>query len=581
MNNYLNSFKLRSHEAAEGADPRHIELAALIEFSKALNSSLDLLGALNNLLLVPMGRMLISKGAILLLTESGTLKIEIAKGIKQLSTGDEVFIKSIPGALTIVDDSTDAFFRKHQLGLLIPLQNRDETIGLIALGNKLNGQLFSENELHFLSSLGNIAAPAIANARTFAELQQVNRTLDQKVQVLNTLFEIGQEFNRSINLDEILQKLSLSLMGQMMINRFFVVLKNPENGQLETVYRKSVSFPETVINNCVKAVEKIPVFTTPLSIDRQVPVLQQAGVSLIVPMVLQQETRGYIFLGPKMNTQDITEADKDFLNLLADTSISAIENARLFEEMLEKQRMVEELNMARDIQKRLLPSSMPIVPGYDIHGLNIPSRHVGGDYFDIIPIGHDELLFTIADVSGKGMPASLLMSNLQAGLRMLSYGDISLAKITGRLNNLIFQNTSIEKYITFFIARLNLRTNTLEFVNAGHNPPYLFHADGSHETLEKGGIILGMMADMPFETGLLDFPKGACLSMFTDGVTEAMNGNDPFDEFRVIEFFENLPTGQTCKMINEKMIERLFAYAGDPTKDDDITMLTIKRMKTE
>jgi len=581
VSNYLESFKLRRPDAAENADAKHIELAALIEFSQTLNSSLNLLSELNNLLLVPMGRMMISKGAILLVTSGTNLRVELAKGLKNISTGMEIDLLEMPDELTFVDESSYEFFQTQHFGLLIPLRSRDKTIGLILLGKKLSGKPFTESELHFLSSLGNIAAPAIANSRMYVQLQQANHKLDQKVQVLNTLFEIGRELNRSFKRDEILHRLSLSLMGQMMINQYFVILKDSSEGALEVVYKKGNSFPQTTIESCLESSKALSNIASPMKIDARYPNLYAAGVLLVVPMILQQETRGYIFLGSKMNKQVISESDLDFLNLLANTVISAIENARLFEETLEKQRLEEELNVAKDIQQRLLPTIMPAIPGYDIHGLNIPSQRVGGDYFDIIPVSKEQIILTIADVSGKGMPASLLMSNLQAGLRMLAYDNLPLAKITSRLNNLIYQNTSIEKYITFFILRLNLKNHQLEFVNAGHNPPYLFHSDGHHDTLEEGGIILGMMPNMSFETGYLDFPPDGCLSLFTDGVTEAMDGDVPFDEFRVIDFFGKADISDSSKMINKKMIKRLYEYAGDPTKDDDITMLTVKRLKTE
>lgn len=578
MSNYLESFKLRSREMAADADPRHIELAALIEFSQSLNSSLDLKSALNNLLLVPMGRMLISRSAIILKDAENRPRVEICKGIKKLKPGQKLPMENLPPALTLIDDRAAPFFREHQFGLLIPLINRDKVIGTIALGKKPGNTPFSDSELHFLSSLGNIAAPAIANAKMYDQLRRANRTLDQKVQVLNTLFEVGRELNRTFKQDEILQRLSLSLMGQMMINNFFVALKDTTDGQLTVVYKKGSSFNDTLIDQCLNACTGLSHGSNALLIDDRYPVFHNSGISIIVPMRVQQQLRGYIFLGPKMNGQPVTVSDLDFLNLLSNTVISAIEGARLFEETLEKKRLEEELNVARDIQQRLLPSVMPTVPGYDIDGFNLPSRRVGGDYFDIIPVSDDRIILTIADVSGKGMPASLLMSNLQAGLRLLAYDNLPLSDFTFRLNNLIYQNTSIEKYITFFIALLHVKTHQLDFVNAGHNPPYLFHADGSHDTLEKGGIILGMMPDMPFETGHLSFPAGGCLSLFTDGVTEAMNGDDPFDEYRVIDFFEKLPPDASSKTINKKMIERLFEFAGDPTRDDDVTMLTVKRI---
>jgi sigma-B regulation protein RsbU (phosphoserine phosphatase) len=221
---------------------------------------------------------------------------------------------------------------------------------------------------------------------------------------------------------------------------------------------------------------------------------------------------------------------------------------------------------------------MPGLKDYDIHGLNIPSKQVGGDYFDIIELSDTEFILTIADVSGKGIPAALLMSNLQAALLILcNEKQYSVSDITLNLNNLIHRNTSIEKYITFFIARLDLNNHTLEYVNAGHNPPYLLSSNGECAVLEKGGIILGMMPDVAYDTGRVSLKYGDLILMFTDGVTEAMSPEEvPFDEERVIAFLKNCPKDLKSKELNQKLIDELYTFAGDPTKDDDITLLTIR-----
>ncbi len=587
MSEYLNSFRFRNQNKLDlnQMDQKHIELSSLFEFSQTLNSSLNLKSILDNLLFMPMGRMMVGKGMILLAEENNLFRIATVKGINESVINNTLLYPNKTEEVVLLND--DKVFSKlpealkrYKFKLIIPIKLMNKIKGLIVLGPKLIQKDFDEGEIDFLSSIGSIAAPAIENAQIFQQLNSVNHRLDQKIQELNTLFEIGSELNRVFESEEILKRLAFSLMGQMTVNQFFVAVKG-DNGQLKMVYKKGSYFSDKIIQDCISS--PLPVSKQVLIIDtseKKPEGLKCDQVKLIVPMVIQEEIKGYIFIGEKFNKAAFTESDSEFLLTLANIAIISLENARLFEETLEKKRLEEELKMAQQIQSMLLPAAMPKIEGYDIHGFNVPSKHVGGDYYDVLKLNDNEYIFTIADVSGKGMPASLLMSNLQAGLHTLYAENHTLAEITSRLNNLIFRNTGIEKYITFFISKINLAENKLEYVNAGHNPPYLFLKDGKFKELKEGGIIIGMMENMPFETGVLEFEKDSILTMFTDGVTEAMNSDDiPFDEFRVINFFKENLRERNTESINKKLIDSLYAFAGDPTKDDDITILTIRRDK--
>ena len=416
----------------------------------------------------------------------------------------------------------------------------------------------------------------------FEQLNNVNRELDKKVQELNTLFEIGKEFNQIFDEEVILRQLSYSLMGQMLINQFFIALKSDDT--LRIAYKKGSQFSTENLNKCLAFCDKMVNIFQPiiLSADDQFDILYEIGVRAIVPMNIQNENGGYIFLGEKLDKGEFNSNNLDFLTTLGNMTMISIDNARLFKEILEKQTLEEELNLAKNIQKKLLPAIMPEILNYDVHGFNIASKQVGGDYYDIIKLNEKEYLLTIADVSGKGMPASLLMSNLQAGLKILSFENNTIAEITAKLNNLIHSNISVEKYITFFILKLDITTGKIEYVNAGHNPPLLFAADKSCRKLEEGGIILGLMNDVTFETGYDSIKKGECITMFTDGVTEAMDDdNTEYGETNVIKYFQKFFKKQSCEKLNTGLLESLKSFCGDPTKSDDVTILTIKSIGSD
>jgi sigma-B regulation protein RsbU (phosphoserine phosphatase) len=561
---------------------RLFELSALFEISKTLNSTLNLKSILDNILLVPMGRMMISRGIVLFGDQYDNYTIQNLKGLPESLAEQSIKINTLPAHSLFAeeieeDDDWAVFFKENKISLIIPLLSNSGFKGIIGYGKKLVGGNYTTNEVEFLVSISNIAVQAIENAKVLEQLSRSNRNLDQKVQELNTLFEIGKELNRIFDREKILKQLSFSLMGQLLINQFQIILK--ENDALGEIFKQGALFPANLINifegfySVSEAIEK------PLEINENIQehkALYEAGVRVIVPLISKEREYGYLFIGEKLNKTPYTSSDFEFLSTIANIAVISLDNARMIEEIVEKKRLEEELNLARNIQARLLPSEMPKIEGYNVHAVNIASKMVGGDYFDVIPINSDEYVFAIADVSGKGMPASLLMSNLQAGLQILVQENKPLNEITARLNNLIYQNTSIEKYITFFILKLNVKNGRFEYVNAGHNPPYLFHADNEPLMLEKGGLILGMMPDIVYESGFGKIRKNDCLLMFTDGVTECMDSEEnEFEEQGLLNFLNKNISRYDSKELNSKLIDELYRFAGDPTENDDITLLTI------
>ena len=195
-----------------------------------------------------------------------------------------------------------------------------------------------------------------------------------------------------------------------------------------------------------------------------------------------------------------------------------------------------EIAEARAIQQGFLPKEIPQLAGYEIASAWQSARVVGGDYFDVLSFDHGSLGICIADVAGKGLPAALLMSNLQAAVRGLASADVAPADLCTRINLLLCRNMASDRFITFFYGQLDGTTGTLHYVNAGHNPPVVMHRDGSHERLTEGGIVLGAFPNQSFATGSVRLQSGDRLVLYTDGVTEAANANDEeFGDARLIE----------------------------------------------
>jgi sigma-B regulation protein RsbU (phosphoserine phosphatase) len=307
------------------------------------------------------------------------------------------------------------------------------------------------------------------------------------------------------------------------------------------------------------------------------PVLGSLGLHAVIPMALQGQVRGVILLGEKLNRDPFTSADFEFLSALGNLAIISLENARLFKEAIEKQRMEDELLIARDIQKGLLPSVLPVVPGIDIAAANFSSKQVGGDYYDVVPLDEHRYILAIGDVSGKGTPAALLMANIQATIRALVPLQLSLSELTARVNNLMCQNTGGNKFVTFFWGALDHRSRTLRYVNAGHNHPYLLHSDGSMERLDKGGMILGVLETLiPYEEGEVELRGGDLLVLFTDGVSEAMNpANQEYGEDR-LEAMVRGAGDQDARALIEAIHKDIQVHAAGAPQSDDITMMVIR-----
>jgi sigma-B regulation protein RsbU (phosphoserine phosphatase) len=586
MSDYLASFKERNKNLVtndENINQRLMELSALFEISQTLNSSLNLPAILNNILLVPMGRMMIGKGIVILKSDNKKYKVETVKGVPQALYDKEISLTDLPDHPFMIKNVNEEkewlpFFQNSKIELIIPFIAHTDFLGLMGFGGKINGESYSEDEIEFLSSLGNIASTSIENALIFDKINSVNRELDQKIQELNTLFDIGKELNLTLEKEKILKLLTYALMGQLMVNNFIIVLKEKDDYYAEIIKgKKFIKIEKSYIEDlCLHSHFLNTPYICQNDSDYDI-LLNEMGIHLVIPMQLQNVNKGYIFLADKITKNRFTTADCEFLQTLGNIAIVSLEHARLFQEMLEKHKLEEEIKMARNIQNRLLPKSMPIIDHLDIHGINVPSKQVGGDYFDIIMIGDDKVGLAIADVSGKGMPASLLMSNLQASLHSLVYENYPLDKLVQRINNVIYHNTDPDKFITFFFAQLYLPTLQLDYVNAGHNPPLVVHKNGKIDKLEKGGLLLGVMPEITFECGLIKLEKNDTIILYTDGVTETMNADEEeYEEKRLIEFMKKNYTKHNACNINEMLISDLHTYAGHMPQMDDITILTLK-----
>jgi len=252
------------------------------------------------------------------------------------------------------------------------------------------------------------------------------------------------------------------------------------------------------------------------------------------------------------------------------------------EEAVARERLEKELEMARAIQERLLPHKMPELAGFEVSGVSLPSHEVGGDYFDFLDLPTGQLGVAVADVSGKGIPAALLMANLQASLRAQDLKPERMAAVASRLNGLLVQNTDERMFVTFFCGILDRMTASFAYTNAGHNPPMLVKANGKLLRLEEGGMLLGFLADQPYVQSTVSLEPGDVLVLFTDGITEAVNPEADsretkyFGEERLVEVLR-ANAGRPAADIQAAVLAAVSAHAHQAPPGDDMTLVVIKR----
>jgi len=296
---------------------------------------------------------------------------------------------------------------------------------------------------------------------------------------------------------------------------------------------------------------------------------------LMVPLKNRNKLTGLFCIFNKVG--DFNPNDQRLLSIIASQSAQIIENARLHEEEKKLQEIEKELLVAREIQVGLLPKQVPQVPGFDIYGYSAPSKQVGGDYFDFLALPDGKVGLGIADVSGKGTPAALLMANLQAALRSQALTNCEPAVGVANANRLLCQSVEKGKFATLVYGCLYPQEKRFTYVNAGHNPPILF--SGSQlVTLDQGGLLLGMLENAPYEQGFVHLKSGDLLVMYTDGVTEAANETEvQFEEERLIRVVrENISL--SAKQIAEKIVGEVKAFQGLQPQSDDITLVIVKAL---
>jgi sigma-B regulation protein RsbU (phosphoserine phosphatase) len=305
---------------------------------------------------------------------------------------------------------------------------------------------------------------------------------------------------------------------------------------------------------------------------------------LAVPLKVDNRFTGLLAVTTVKPGRQWTADEMKLLAIVASNSAAVIEQARLREESRERQRLEEEaarqdreLDHARATQMALVPSRPLVIPPWEVMGRIVPARKVGGDAFDYFPLGADRFAVAIADVSGKGIPASLLMSNVQGALRAFCNGRLPVPMAVQEVNRTVARNASSGKFITFFYAEIDIASGRVHYCNAGHNFPLVRRGDGTLTELKEGGLPLGIIEDSAYDQGTVELAPGDSLLLFSDGIPEALNERqEEFGDARLQKLWSSGTDVRPGEII-DGLISDVAAFRGRADQSDDITAVVATR----
>ena len=422
------------------------------------------------------------------------------------------------------------------------------------------------------------------------QLKTENQRLRIAVEELSVLNEIATAISSTLELNRVIELIVQKCVKHLKVDQGAIWLLEGSNEAtpLKTMVRKVNSAADglpyrldTQLTGWMIKNQK-PLIIQNLKTDERFQVVKNEDqyIRSLLAVPLQQKGRmiGILTVFNKRGETEFTDDDRRLLTIIGAQSAQVIESARLYLEEQDYQKMQQEMNLAREIQTNLLPSEKPDLKGYEAYGISIPAQEVGGDYYDFISKDSSHLNFCLGDVSGKGMPAALLMANLQATLRGTIMGCKGALDCLKRSNGLLYHSTDQEKYATMFYGILDMVNHQLSFANAGHNNPFLVSQDGTVRRLEAVGIPLGWLEDFEYTEEVVPFNDGDILVVFSDGISEAMNMmEEEFEEEQILTVIKDNLDADT-EELTDKLMAQVQEHTGNTPQSDDMTLVVIKRM---
>lgn len=508
-----------------------------------------------------------------------------------LKQTDEIKEQNIIFKNRLSDDSDlHALCSHFDIHILFPISLKDRHIGFLAINSQL--PLFTDRQIEIATFACNFITSLIDNENLVHNLEGYSERMQKMLKEMITLHEITHALESSDNLDSLLEYIMQKSQNVMTAEAASLMLVIEDTNELEF---KVVLGPKArevkpfrlpigqgiagwVAENS-EAVLIPDAYSDPRfdpSFDKRSGFVTRS--MLCVPMIHKSKVVGVMTLINKLDGLPFNENDQILFTIFASQAALSIENARLLFAAIEKERLDKELQVASEIQRLLIPQKIPHSTYLEIAAEYIPCKEVGGDFYDVIKLDTNRYIFIVADVSGKGIPGALVVSNMQATLRAFLEYSSDLLPVVSKLNESIIKQTTSDRYITFFIGLYDHRKESLTYINAGHNPPLLVNFNGKMEELKTGGIFIGFMP-WEYECETIPFQKNDTLVMYTDGLVEAMNSNE--EEFDMLRLKNTIKDNRniSSNKLKKEIIGRIHDHIGDNPLSDDFTLLITRRIR--
>ncbi|MBC8185430.1 PP2C family protein-serine/threonine phosphatase [candidate division KSB1 bacterium] len=400
----------------------------------------------------------------------------------------------------------------------------------------------------------------------------------------NVLQTLSHDILTIMELDKLKEKITSTLTESMMLENVHLIVENAEaNFEVDCIVdddlQKFIFFKNGDFINVMRNLETPVGFdelNNQISDEEEIDFLNKLNCYLLMPLSHRGDLNGVLCLGNKLTRTTFSAEDATLLNVLSDQIAIALENIELYEDKLVKQRIEEEISVAREIQQMLLPNSLPKGKHFEISAMNIPSKEVGGDYYDFIQFDERKIGIAIGDIAGKGIPGAILMSNLQAAFRASAWQHRDPVEVMEKINNQIVRTTSAEKYATFFYGIFDTHKLTFTFTNAGHNFPIIKKETGDHCFLSEGGLIIGVQPDFKYQSTTVKLKPGDTIVFYTDGITEALNLDvEEFGEQQLINIVLNFPF-RTAEELRNHIYEEMMQFTRGTAQYDDLTLIVLR-----
>ncbi len=410
--------------------------------------------------------------------------------------------------------------------------------------------------------------------KELSQLEEMERSLNLKKLQINRLLTITQAINNNVSASGLYEMYNSFLSWEMGVQKMALFVLRNKDWECAT----SIGIDEDLLKMDLS--EFLPNYQRMRNIEEGLdhPLISQFDV--VVPVLHKDQPIAYTFIGGFEKDKDLYNKMR-FITTISNIIAVAIENKRLFKDQLKQERLRREMELAGDMQKMLVPAEFPKSDVFELSSIYIPMLGVGGDYFDFMEFPDEKFIFCIADISGKGIAAALLMANFQANFHSLIHKRTSLDNFVKDLNHSLFRITKGDKFMTLFIAEFDKKNYKLNYINAGHNLPVMA-MDGQIQKLNKGCTILGAFPELnEVEIGSIDIDKEALLLTYTDGLTDVRNNEGTFFDEDYLMQFAKQNEFNSASLFNEKLMTEIKRFKGDQEFPDDITVLTCKIFSKE